>query len=410
MFGGNKMTAEEKKKLKAAIRLQCAYRCYLARRRAQDHYRSHFKKVYDINLRKYVYQNKDTQDVFEDLPEYFNEQQIPIPRDFAAPPDYNPGNEATGEGYALIISNSQFPLGKWAPSHSELDHDYEKIFHTVTHDFIGRIRPENCVGLKNPTTMEVKDAIKHLSKICRVNGFIFIYIATHIINIIGAADPENDKETAYLAFRNSIWGKTKEITESCIGIIEFTGLINGIKAKNKTIVLNYAHAPPPRKALFTSSKQVYPPTNILFRMADLCRCPVIGSCTVGFAIKDYLKGYPPLNWSDPSFAQLSRSESSKSKKQQRVAAEQQVQSNSSSKSNPRWGLQNAYGLFYSALWDEVMRDFNLPVDKPISKTPRPAPPGPVWTQNEQTGFAIKVDLPNDNEVRACLSQTVIILQ
>lgn len=259
MFGTKSLTAEDRKRIKASILLQCAWRCYLARRAAQDAYRARYRKQYDTQARQHVYQHKQTLDVDEELPDYFSNVQIPDPMVHVAPPDYDPGPISTGQGYALLISNSLFPLGKWAPSHVELDADYDVLKSVLTHEHIGRIRTENCFSLKNPTTMDVKDILSRLHRIIRCDGFLFIYLATHVIHLVGAKDPGNGTETTYLAFRNSIWGKTKEIAESCIGILEFTAALNRIKCKHKTIALNYAHAPPPRRAMFASSKQVSHP-------------------------------------------------------------------------------------------------------------------------------------------------------
>lgn len=110
-------------------------------------------------------------------------------------------------------------------------------------------------------------------------------------------------------------------------------------------------------------------------------------------MKEYIKSYPDVQWEDVSkpVAPISggrRPGSSMAKARVQPAL-----------TDPTDGLLPAkpkglYGLYYSPLWEQLMKDLNLRVDRPITKTPRPATPAPVWTQNESTGFAIKVDLPD----------------
>ncbi|RYH21463.1 hypothetical protein EON65_20595, partial [archaeon] len=299
MFGAN--PAVEKRRKRAALVVQCAYRCYLARRSARDQYRARYRKIYDADSKEFGYQHKKTLDVFEELPDYFGKlSDLPNPRDYQAPEEYDPGSENTGNLYALILSNTTYTLGKWIPfpNTQEVDNDYESIKSLLTHEFVGKIRPENAVTLKNPSTNDVKDALKHLKKIVRRQGSLFIYIATHVIGVNGSKDPENKDETGYFAFRNSIWGKTKEIINSCIGLVEFSNYIKQISCRKKVIMVNYAYLPPPRKALFMPSKQIYPPADFLCRLAHLCNCPVLSNCSTGFKVRQYAKGHPNVKLRD----------------------------------------------------------------------------------------------------------------
>eukprot|EP01031_Cornospumella_fuschlensis_P028318 gene28318-34193_t len=423
MFSTN--TAGDKKRKRGAITIQCAYRCYLARRSARDRYRARYRKIYDADSKTFGYQNKKTLDVFEELPAYFGKlSDLPNPRDYQAPDEYDPGSENTGNLYALVLSNTTYTLGKWIPfpTAQELDNDYESIKSLLTHEFVGKVRPENAITLKNPSTNDVKDALKHLKKIVRRQGSLLIYIATHIIGVNGNKDPDNKKETGYFAFRNSIWGKTKEIINSCIGLVEFSNYINQINCRQKVIMVNYAHLPPPRKAVFMPSKQIYPPADFMCRLAHLCSCPVLTNCSTGFKVRQYAKGHPDIKLRtihSEEVAQVrpvtSGSSSSTAKNSptptptRTTRARQVLPGNELTEedgfpqlriTHHKPSLYHAiYLQFYTPFYEQVLNNFGIQIPFGITKSVKPAPPHPVWTQNEDTGYAIKVELPDDKQIR-----------
>jgi hypothetical protein len=397
MFGGN--VQEERVRKRAAIVIQCAYRCRLARIAIQDRYRSQYRKIYDSDAKHYIYQNKKNLDIDLKLPEYFKRSSLPSPRDLDAPLSYNPGNELNNDGCALVITNVIFPLGKWASSQlpSELEHDHDQIVDLLTHEYIGRMRNENVLSLKNPTSEDVKDAFKQLRKLCRSNGFAFIYITTHIITI-SKSDKENKKENCYFAFKNSLWDpmKNTELVESTISLTDLSKLINKVSCKFKTIFLNYAHHSPPRKVLIPSSKLLYPPSNCLQRLSDLTTCPVIGCCSLGFNLREYLKYHPGIQYNlQNRESQDIKKKNSEEKTSTEIAVigDKKVDPSTAIASNS----SSSSSVYDSNLWKKLLKDFEIPAIKEITKSTKPTKPGPTWKQNGTTFNLVEVDMPSQDE-------------
>jgi hypothetical protein len=400
MFGND---AENRLKKKSALIIQCAYRCHLARRTAKDRYRSQYRKVYDNDTKQYIYQNKKNLEIDIKLPKFFKKDALPSPRDLDAPMEYNPGNELNGDGCALIITNIIFPLGKWmAQAPQELENDHEQMVDLLTHEFIGRMRPENVIALKNPSCEDVRAAFKQLRQICRVDGFVTIYIATHIITIT-KSDKENPNENAYFAFKNSIWGKNNELVETCIAFADMIKMINKISCKSKNIFLNYGHHAPPRKVLFPASKLLYLPPNALQRLTDECNCPVIGCCTYGFNLREYLKYTPgiefdPITSKSTSTKPLdnkihpSPSLDSQTSLQDAASISSSVTSLNSLTPIP---TKNNSSIYESEEWKNFMKEFSIPPIPEIYKTPKPEKPGPTWKQDKSTAFTIQIALPSE---------------
>ena len=104
-----------------------------------------------------------------------------------------------------------FPLGNWAhmnPDPTENDHNL--IESLLTHNFLCRLRPENVECLKNPTVAEFRTALKALKKRVQQDGFLVVYLSTHIIRIAssGAKVPiqkSKKKEDTYIALHDSMW-------------------------------------------------------------------------------------------------------------------------------------------------------------------------------------------------------------
>jgi hypothetical protein len=418
MFGNER---DDRFKRKAVTTIQCAYRCHLARVTARDRYRSKFRKVYDNDAKQYIYQNKTNLEIDIKLPAFFKRETLPSPRDLEAPIDYNPGNELNSDGCAIIITNIIFPLGKWiAQAPPELENDHEQIVELLNHEFIGRMRPENVLSLKNPSCEDVRSAFRRLRQVSRSNGFVFIYIATHIITIT-KSDPENKKENAYFAFKNSEWTKNTELVESCISFTDMSKLINKIPCKDKTILLNYAHHSPPRKVLFPASKLLYLPSNCLQRLSDLCKAPVIGSCAFGFNIREYMKYHPGVQF-DPEHSHLFGSKKLFGSKSIALNEKKKLlQKNSSSavaastegsalmpptlneneliqseevKKGSGWSSASVYE---SDLWKSLLKDFQIPPIPSIYKTPKPEKPGATWKQTSGPNKLIEVELPSQTE-------------
>lgn len=386
---------------------------------------------------------------------------------YEAPDDYEPGEEDVDLGYVVLISNSEFPLGKWPPVPAELDADFEGLKTFLSHDFIGKIPHENLIALKNPTTTEVLSVLDDLRRKIPKDGFLAIYFATHIITI-NAANKEFPNETAYFAFRNSIWAPRKhvETMDTCIPLTTMAEYVNAIPCREKTFLINFALAPPQRKTLFTAAKLVYPPDDFAARLSNECRCPVLTSCANGFAATYYAKAHPECLY-DPIFvrrrlyrttvpsptispgkpkpakkatiASHGSSDSEESKDdpsgqmkstRSRPSSAQPQPSSAVSFTPPKNAaaiLPTAMSsvndtimvappvklsqLFASEKWQRFLRDWEVPPEKPIKISARPEKPGPRWeSQGIGSTAVLKVDIPTDAEVRYAFSLLSVHLQ
>lgn len=430
---GNRESARTKwRREYAAIIIQCAYRRHLALIKVRDAYRGHYRKLFDVAARSYVYQNKRSLQIEADVPDFLGESyDLPSPRTHEAPFDYDPGCEDTSKGFAVIISNSQFQLGNWPTNEiTELDEDFERIKDSISHDFIGKIRPENVIALKNPTTNEVTTVMQSLRKFVHSDGFLIIYMATHIVT---AKDRNNKNkklrnENCFLTFRNSIWGKSAEIVESSVALMDFAQYVNKVKCKHKTLILNYAHQPAPRKMMGGNAKALYPPSNILQRLAKSCDCAVIGSCAIGFNAKEYASHHPPVAWDEP----VENNAKHQSSGQSQAAVHNRSENSDKKHTEKRFGTTSQIlpeksalkytikdktdgnketniteddvaikeePLFHSETWLRLMKAWEIKADKAITKSAKPQAPIPLWRQNEETKFAIHVTLPTEREVK-----------
>lgn len=283
------------KRIMASIKIQNFYRCRLARRLAQDLFLMRYRQISLDHTSKYVFQDKKSLRIVRRLPKFFrkNEYVNFYVQKYIAPEQYNNGLEATGDNYAILLTNNQYTIGRW-PKMDEslktaLNSDHDGIKSALSSEIFGKIRPVNIVSLKNPTTFEYLTKLKELRKVVRCTGNLIIYISAHFVHISG-----NKKSSSYLALRNSVWGNKNEIIETSIGLSTLIEEINKIKCK-KTIFINYAFFQAPRKGLVSSStKTLYPSPDLIFQLADQCNCPVFAPCGTGFTLKDYAKGNPGL--------------------------------------------------------------------------------------------------------------------
>lgn len=381
---------EELARKKSILTIQCAYRCYLSRLEAQDRFRAQYRKIFDEDVDNYMYQNKKDLTTVPHLPIFFyNSGGFPTPPELHASVNYNPGNEATGKGYAILITNVQYTLGEWSPVPPELEFDHDQIYNMLTHEYIGRMRPENVISLKNPTCNEVIDCLKQARRLCKTNGFVFLYLATHIVTVINKEKKEFKDETAYLAFRDTSWGKAMEIIESSIALKDFCRLVNNIKSKKKTICINYALAPHVPSITY-SAKSIYPPPNFHQRLADMCNCPVIGSCAIGENITDYMKYHSPIEWE----------EEDNKRKEELAKLQKPVEVHFSITKQETVASKKVvpYNPYETILWEKLLKEYDIPPIKEITKTPKPTKARPTWKQDADTGHEIEIELPKEQEV------------
>ncbi len=420
-----KLSKEERLRKKAVVMIQCAYRRRLARIRVRDEFRSQYRKVYHNDLKKYVYQNKETEEILNRLPRFFKYQDYPAPREYESPFEYNPGNELTGEGFALLITCTEFKLGKWTPLSEEqvtaLNNDHDMLLDILTHDYYGKLRADHVISLKNPVVSEVQEAFKKIRRIARASGFITIYIATHVTTVV-KGEKNNKKENCYFSFRNTLWTTPPEIAESSLSLTDFIKMVNSIATKKKTLMINYAHIPAPRKVFFAATKLIYPPPDFLSRLATACNCAVVTSCVIGFLIREYAKGHPGIQYEidedadKPTLKLLKKrleqeggDKHIKGKDENKVSLEDerptQYKNSHTSKISPATSDQSAsrkpiaiVSLYKTELWMNLLKDWHITPPPETFRTPPPDPPQPVWSKPPENDFQIQVTLPTPEEV------------
>jgi hypothetical protein len=419
-----KLSKEDRLKKKAVVMIQCAYRRRLARIRARDVFRSLYRKVYNNEFKNFVYQHKERdEEILNRLPKFFKYQDYPAPREYEGPFEYNPGNELTGDGFALLITCTEFKLGKWAPLKEEqvtaLNNDHDMILDLLTHDFYGKLRQENVISLKNPVVSEVQEAFQKLRKMSRTTGFLTIYIATHVTTVI-KGEKKNKHENCYFSFRNTLWTTPPEIAESSLSMTDFIKLVNSVTTKRKTLMVNYAHLPPPRKVFFAANKLIYPPPDFLTRLSLACNCAVVTSCVIGFLIREYAKGHPGVQYeADETVDSLSLKLLKKRLQQEEgnvvrmiTSEEEQKEDDrttthrSTSKIVPSAGSSTGspppntekVSLYKTSLWSNLLKDWQITPPPETFRTPPPDPPQPVWDKPAENDYQVVVKLPSPEEV------------
>lgn len=81
---------EDERQDVAARKLQTAYRARQARLALKKLIRENYVKLYDRINDQYVYKNKNTKEIFLQKPIFLGNDDLPTPKIFAAPNDYDP--------------------------------------------------------------------------------------------------------------------------------------------------------------------------------------------------------------------------------------------------------------------------------------------------------------------------------
>ena len=423
IFGNNSKL--ERKRLKSALKIQCAYRIHLARERTKRMYRSHYVRSYDEVSQSHGYKNKRTLKIELLKPSFLGRRfELPTPRKNGerAPEDYNPGTECTSDGYLVVVTSNEFPIGKWGEVSPVTNADYENLKHVFSHEFIGKFIPENSHFLKNGSIVEFREIMEKLSKECRTDSFLVVYFCTHVLTI-RKGEKKNKKEEDYIAFKNTVWGKPVEIAESSVSLGMLTAALNKIKCRQKTIIMNYAHLRKPKAVMFPNARINYPSPNLLSRLAVRANCAVIGCCAVGTPAKDYMK-YSPLydiyglktseddnpdtfvfpsggavysnthGRGDASVGSLASDESLS------VTAGAHAHGAGTRSDQPEGLFRHRKKISkeeYARLLVPLMQDWGSKPIPDLHRTPRPVKPGATWAKNEEHQFVIT--MPEQKEVR-----------
>ncbi len=270
----------------AARKIQNAFRSKQARIAIKKLVRENYVKIYDRFSAQYVYKNRRTKEI-TGKPAFLGKDDLPTPRVFNAPSDYDPMDDFDLDGYALIVTVNKFNQNKLPEQHESSNSDHVLIEEVIAHDFICKYRQENVIFLKNPSCAEFLEALQRLRRHIRPQGFLFVYLSSHVVTVHGG-DKKDTHETGYLCMRDTLWTRPAVIAATSISLSLLASSLNKIECKQKTIFLNYAHVPNTRRSPF-GSKFLYPPPDFASRLARAVQCAVITNCTVGTSIAEVIR-------------------------------------------------------------------------------------------------------------------------
>lgn len=277
---------EEERQDTAARLIQTAYRRKMASDLLKAMIRQNFVKLKDRDTGVYYYKNRTSGEIVMRKPRILGDGDLPTPRDFQAPKEYDPGYSDLN-GFALIITVNTFTSERLPNLGGQVEADHALFEHLLSHDFICKFSGENVISLKNPSITSFKDSLDRLRKMVKKKGFLFIYICTHVVTI----ETKVVKDDCFFCFRDTVWKSTDQAAKSSMSLSEMCHLINILGVDRKVIAVNFAHVRATPKSIF-KSRYIYPPPNTLTRMADLCNCAVLGSCNVGTYIPDMQEHTP----------------------------------------------------------------------------------------------------------------------
>ena len=276
----------------AARKIQTRFRIWRARKTLREKAMKIYVKVFDRKKNLYVYRNKETGQILFSKPKVLGNSDLPTPRKYIAPFDYNPG-ETDDEGYALIVSVNSFISQRIKPISPATKNDVDTIETILTHNFVCKLKPEHVITLKDPTCENLMDTFSRLSNLCKTTGFLFVYISTHVMTVskgeskgIGVK-----KENSYFCMKDTSWVNAKEAAATSVSLTNFCDALETIGCSRKTVCVNYAFAPKPARSFF-KTRFLYPPSDFLSRLATMGNCVAIGCCNIGTPVHDIIRYTP----------------------------------------------------------------------------------------------------------------------
>ena len=299
-----KYTFEEENERDDAIRkLQRSYRVHRARMLLRLMIRNNYVKLYDRVNDMFFYKNKTTGQTYTVKPACLGRIDLDPPKQLKAPEDYDVGYmEGMPEGWFLGVFCSTFPRsgGRFKDMDPKLMKEKEALAELMPHDFVCRLKPENVTMLEDPRSGEVLDTLERLGRIVTKKGFFVLYICTHVLTVVKGEPKTNPGETAYFATKETVWGTPEEIASSSVSLSALCKKLSSLPCRRKTVIINYAHVPEPKKTLFAANRMVYPPSDLLTRLADKANCAVIASCVAGVSMTDALQHTASLATNKPT--------------------------------------------------------------------------------------------------------------
>jgi len=174
----------------AIRKLQRAWQVKIARDNIKRLVRQNYIKQYDRVNDEYIYKNRMTGEIKMKKPTFLGDEDLPTPRNYMAPMDYNPGDNDGDEGYALVITCAEFSHEKLPEIGGAVRNDHKYIADLLSHDLICKIRNENVLTLQEPTCDEVYKIFDQMRVMARGKAFLVVYICTHVATLWGTGQKE----------------------------------------------------------------------------------------------------------------------------------------------------------------------------------------------------------------------------
>jgi hypothetical protein len=387
--------------LKAAQLVTTAAKIMLTRRAVKRMIRDKYKKVLDKVNNTYMYKNTVTGEILATKPSFLGNDDLPSPRNFEAPYDYDiPPIASEEEGFALILTNQEFDSERIPDINKGVLYDHKCIRDIISHDFVGRIPESNLFDMINPTCLDYRNLIRRMKSKTHRKAYVVVYICTHVVTVWGQRKKTGDaRENAFFIAKDSTWGATKATAQTCFPLQDFLEELNEVVAERKVVMLNFAHQHYRSPSLF-GSKVLYPPPNILSTISDYLHCAAIGNCSIGTQISELAVRSPHIKQRLKRKLQASgfgtelELKKSKEAKEFRtkqellaalnfpedeiydewLAAKKFLEENGENDDEP--------GLTFSELVDELNKEWKITKTDGLHISERPPPPHPVWKEDE----------------------------
>ena len=276
-------------------KLQKAFIVKKAREHLKRLVRQNYVKLYDKALDAYVYKNRTTGDVQQQKPVFLGKEDLPTPKNYAMPIDYIPMDKQSVEGYSLVISCPEFQSEKLPEIGASVLGDHKEVVDLLTHDLICMIPSENQIELLNPTLDAVNEALDDLRRNVRADGFLVVYIHTHVATVWSGEKEQvsNQSGMGHFLLHDTVWRDAKKVAATSLSVNQLIHALNGVFCKRKVVILNHAHDAYKSPSVF-GSKVLYPPSYYMQDLAAGAKCAVLGSCSVGSTLKSSIDLSPPL--------------------------------------------------------------------------------------------------------------------
>jgi len=280
----------------AVIKIQCLARKRQAWLRVMILVRQTYVKVLDRLNNEYKYKNKMTGAVDFDKPRLLGKKDLPEPRTFVCPMDYDPGDTYGVDGFAFVVTCSEFSSDKLPEIGLPAVNDHKEITDLFSHEFITKMRGENVVSLHNPSRKEFMNGLETLEKVVQANGFLVVYICTHFMTLWGAPEKQlgsRDNVHTYIATNDTDYRQVDAVARTSISLNTLIAGINKCRTNRRVVIANYGHQKYTPPSLL-GSKILYPHHNMLTALATHANCAVIGSCSMGMKATDVIDRNPIL--------------------------------------------------------------------------------------------------------------------